>query len=151
ALKQLAQQSYQDGRGRMRRVTYKTLEEWYYNYRNGGFDALKPRPRKDRNRSRVLAEDLQQLVLDMKREDPGRSAHLILRELELAGRINAGQASVYSVQRLLHRHGLSIPRMEWAHAARYRWEASRCGELWQADALHGPVLMNPAAGRAQRV
>jgi putative transposase len=55
------------------------------------------------------------------------------------------------VQRLLHRHGLSVPRREWDHAARYRWEASMCGELWQADALHGPVLMNPATGRTQRV
>ena len=26
-----------------------------------------------------------------------------------------------------------------------------CGELWQADALHGPILMNPATGRNQRV
>src|SRR5213594_4996225 len=79
ALKQLAQQAYQDPHGRMRRVAYKTLEEWYYKYRNGGFEALKPRPRKDSNRSRVLAEDIQQLILDMKREDPGRSARLILR------------------------------------------------------------------------
>src|SRR3989442_702600 len=151
ALKQLAQQTYEDHHGRSRRVAYKTLEEWFYKYRNGGFDALKPMPRKDRNRSRVLAEDLQQLILDMKREDPGRSAHLILRELELAGRIAAGQASVPSVQRLLHRHGLSVPRMEWDHAARYRWETSMCGELWQADALHGPILMNPTTGRNQRV
>jgi len=67
ALKQLAQQTYQDHHGRSRRVAYKTLEEWYYKYRNGGFDALRPRPRKDRNRSRVLAEDLQQLVLDRSR------------------------------------------------------------------------------------
>jgi len=151
ALKQLAQQTYQDHHGRSRRIANKTLEEWYYKYRNRGFEALKPRPRKDRNKSRVLAEDLQQLILDMKREDPGRSAPLILRELELAGRIAAHQASVSSVQRLLHRHGLSVPRMEWDHAARYRWEASMCGELWQADALHGPILMNPATGRNQRV
>jgi transposase InsO family protein len=151
ALKQLAQQTYQDHHGRSRRVAYKTLEEWYYKYCSGGFDALKPRPRKDRHKSRVLAEDLQQLVLDMKREDPGRTAHLILRELELAGRIRAGQASVSSVQRLLHRNGLSVPRLEWDHAARYRWEVSACGELWQADALHGPMLMNPATGRNQRV
>src|SRR5437867_8771431 len=151
ALKQLAQQTYQDHYGRSRRVARKTLEEWYYKYRNGGFEALKPRPRKDRNGSRVLAEDLQQLILDMKREDPGRSARLILRELELAGRIAAAQVSRSSVQRLLHRHGLSVPRMEWDHTARYRWEASVCGELWQADALHGPVLMNPATGRRQRV
>ena len=150
ALKQLVQQTYQDPHGRMRRVAYKTLEEWYYKYRNGGFEALKPRPRKDSNRSRVLAEDIQQLILDMKREDPGRSARLILRELELAGRIRVGQASVSSVERLLRRHGLSGPRMELEQGARYRWEASTCGELWQGDALHGPLLMNPATGRAQR-
>jgi len=151
ALKQLAQQTYQDHHGRSRRVAYKTLEEWYYKYRNGGFEALKPRPRKDRNTSRVLAEDLQQLILDMKREDPGRSARLIVRELELAGRIPAGEVSRSSVQRLLHRHGLSVPRMELDHSARYRWEVSTCGELWQADALHGPALMNPATGRKQHV
>jgi len=151
ALKQLAQPTYQDPQGRSRRVAYKTIEEWFYKYRHGGWEALKPKPRSDRNRSRVLAEGLQQLVLDMKREDPGRSAHLILRELELAGRIAAGQASVSSVQRLLRRHGLSVPRLEWNRTARYRWEASRCGELWQADALHGPSLLNPATGRVQRV
>jgi len=151
ALKQLAQQTYQDHHGRSRRVAYKTLEEWYYKYRSSGFEALKPRPRKDRNTSRVLTEDLQQLILDMKREDPGRSARLILRELELAGRIAAAQVSRSSVERLLRRHGLSVPRMEWDHDARYRWEASMCGELWQADALHGPMLMNPATGRNQRV
>lgn len=150
-LKQLAQQTYRDHHGRSRRVAYKTLEEWFYKYRNGGFEALKPRPRKDRNKSRILPEDIQQLILEMKREDPGRSAKLILRELELAGRTGPGQASVSMVQRLLRRHGLSVPRMEWDHAARYRWEAAVCGELWQADALHGPMLLNPATGRIQRV
>ena len=123
-LKQLAQQTYRDHHGRSRRVAYKTLEEWFYKYRNGGFDALKPRPRSDRNKSRILPEDIQQLILEMKREDPGRSAKLILRELELAGRIGPGQASVSMVQRLLRRHGLSVPRMEWDHAASYRWEAA---------------------------
>lgn len=150
-LERLAEETYQDQHGRPRRAARKTLEEWLYKYRNGGFEALKPRPRSDRGLSRSLAEDLQQLILDMKREDPGRSAHVMVRELELAGRIGPRQVSVSSIQRLLRNRGLSIPRMELDHAARYRWEASMCGELWQADALHGPMLMNPATGRTQRV
>jgi len=80
----------------------------------------------------------------------GRSARLILRELELAGRIRHGEVSVSVVQRLLRGRGLSGPQLELEHAARYRWEASMCGELWQADAMHGPMLMNPATGRTQR-
>src|SRR5712691_9294211 len=101
ALKHLAQQTYPDHHGRSRRVAYKTLEEWYYKYRNRGFDALKPRPRSDRGLSRVLSKDLGQLIVEMKREDVGRSARLILRELELAGRIRHNQVSVSVVQRLL--------------------------------------------------
>ena len=51
---------------------------------------------------------------------------------------------------MLRHRGLSGPKMELDVPARYRWEASMCGELWQADALHGPVLVNPATGRPQR-
>jgi hypothetical protein len=100
--------------------------------------------------SRVLSRELEQLIVEMKREDVGRSARLILRELELAGRIRHKEVSVSVVQRLLRGRGLSGPQLELEHAARYRWEASMCGELWQADAMHGPMLMNPATGRTQR-
>jgi transposase InsO family protein len=149
-LSKLSQKTFEDYRGRPRRMAWGTLEEWYYKYRRYGFEGLKPLPRSDRGCSRCLSPEIEQLVLDLKREDPGRSASLILRELELAGRLNRGQISVYPIQRLLRRRGLSGPRMEVDVASRLRWEASMCGELWQADALHGPRLMNPASGRPQR-
>jgi transposase InsO family protein len=150
ALERLAEETYQDHHGQPRRPAAKTLEEWLYKYRNGGFEALRPRPRSDIGSSRVLPGDIEQLILDMKREDPGRSAHVMVRELEMAGRIRPGQFSRSTVQRLVRARGLSVPKMELDHAARYRWEASMCGELWQADAVHGPMLMNPATGRTQR-
>jgi len=149
-LTELSEQTFEDNWGRPRRMAFPTLEEWLYKYRQGGFEALKPLSRSDAGCSRCLPPEIQALVIDLKREDPGRSAPLILRELELAGRINRGQISVSPIQRLLRRHGLSGPRMELPIPARYRWEASMCGELWQADALHGPVLINPASGRPQR-
>lgn len=149
-LTDLSEKTFEDYRGRPRRIAYSTLEEWFYKHRHGGFEGLKPLPRSDQGCSRSLAPEIEQLVIDLKREDPGRSAPLILRELELAGRINRGAMSVYPIQRLLRRHGLSGPRMEADVAARFRWEASMCGELWQADALHGPALINPATGRPQR-
>jgi putative transposase len=149
-LAQLSLQTFEDSRGRPRRMAHKTLEEWLYKYRRGGFEALKPQPRIDQGHSRVLTPDLEQLVVDLKREDPGRSAPLILRELELAGRLAHNQVDVCVIQRLLRRRGLSGPKMELDRPARYRWEASMCGELWQGDALHGPILINPATGRPQR-
>jgi putative transposase len=150
-LADLSEKTFEDYRGRARRMAPKTLEEWLYKYRRGGFEALKPLPRSDQGCSRVLTPELEQLVIDLKREDPGRSAPLILRELELAGRIPLHEVDVCVVRRLLRRRGLSGPKMELERPARYRWEASMCGELWQGDALHGPVLNNPATGRPQRV
>jgi putative transposase len=146
---ELSEKAFEDHRGRERRMAFGTLEEWYYRYLQGGFEALKPLSRSDEGRSRRFSPEIEQLVIDLKREDPGRSAPLILRELELAGRIARGQMSVYPIQRLLRNRGLSGPKMEIAVPARYRWEASMCGELWQADALHGPKLINPATGRPQ--
>jgi transposase InsO family protein len=151
SLAELSVKTFEDYRGRRRRIAAKTLEEWYYKYRHGGFEALKPRPRNDQGRSRVLTPEMAELIVDLKREDPGRSAALILRELQLAGRIAPGQVKVSTVQRLLRRRGLSGPKMELNRPARYRWEASMCGELWQGDALHGPILINPATSRPQRV
>jgi transposase InsO family protein len=131
-------------------MAFSTLQEWLYNHRHGGFEGLKPLARSDAGISRKLSPELEQLTIDLKREDPGRSAPLILRELELSGRISRGAISVYPIQRLLRRHGLSGPRMELDVPARFRWQASMCGELWQADALHGPMLVNPVSGRPQR-
>ena len=80
-LQQLAEQTFTDERGRPRRMAVKTLEQWVYQYRQGGWEALQPQPRRDRGSSRVLASELVELVVALKREDPGRSAYLILREL----------------------------------------------------------------------
>ncbi len=149
-LTELSEKTFEDYRGRHRRMAYATLEEWYYKHRRDGFESLKPLARSDSGCSRRLSPELEQLVIDLKREDPGRSAPLILRELELAGRINRGEMSVYPIQRLLRSKALSGPRVELETAARFRWQASMCGELWQADALHGPTFINPATGRLQK-
>lgn len=151
-LKEIAAQSFEDPvTGLPRRIARKTLEEWYYRHRRQGFEGLYPTPRKDRGVVKALREDLRELVLSMKREDPGRSAVLIIRELELAGRLRRGEVSVATVRRFLKRHGLSGPRLELDRPARFRWQAARAGELWQTDAVHGPALLDPLAGRKVRV
>jgi transposase InsO family protein len=137
--------------GKPRRLAAKTIQSWLYAYRKHGFDGLLPRERKDRGCSRSIPPELQALILDLKREDPGRSTPLILRELEQAGLMRRGDFSASAVNRLLARHGLSGPKMELEVAARHRFVAATCGELWQGDACHGPRLFDPDSGREVRV
>ena len=58
--------------GRPRRIAKKTLEEWYYRYGRQGIDGLLPAPRSDRGKARALRAEVEELILAMKREDPGR-------------------------------------------------------------------------------
>ena len=76
ALEELSRKTFTDERGRPRRIACKTLEDWYYVYRHGGFEALKPRARSDLGSCRVLTAGQQQLVLDLKQPVVAGGTHL---------------------------------------------------------------------------
>ncbi len=151
ALKLKANQLWRFPDGSLRKIGAKTIQRWYYRHRDYGFDGLMPVERMDKGACRVIHEELQGLIVDMKREDPGRSVPLIIAELEDAGLARKGELSHSTVRRLLAREGLSGPKLELATPARHRFVASVCGELWQGDACHGPKLFDPASGRELRV
>lgn len=151
ALDSRAAQEWQHPDGAARMLSAKTIQSWLYLYRQHGFDGLIPERRRDKGTTRAIPDDLQEVILDMKREDPGRSVPLILRELTHAGRIRKGELSESAVRRLLVRRGLSGPKMKQHAVARHRFVAAECNDLWQGDACHGPQLFDPRAGRETRV
>lgn len=151
ALVKKAQKVWQCPDGKSRRIPAKTIQSWLYIYRKYGIDGLVPRKRKDKGACKVIPQPLQDLILDMKREDPGRTVPMILRELRGAGLMRPAQFSASSVARLLKSHGLSGPRLELETPARYRFVAATCNDLWQGDACHGPKLFDKASGRELRV
>lgn len=134
-----------------RKIAAKTIQEWYYRYKARGFSALLPSTRCDHGSIRAIPPDLQELIVAMKSEDPGRSVPLILRELRDAGLMKKNQFGAGVVQRMLKRRGLSGLKIEIQATARYRFVAADCGELWQGDACHGPALYDPQSGRDVKV
>jgi len=149
-LEALAKKTYTGPNGNPRIFSWRTLERWVGLYRKGGFPALLPKQRKDLGSVKALSEETVKLILDLKREDPGRSAALIRRELELADKISENAVSVTTISRILRRNGLSGPKLELEVPARYRWVASQCNALWQVDALHGPKVMDPKTGKKRK-
>ncbi|RMF53261.1 MAG: hypothetical protein D6746_15840 [Bacteroidetes bacterium] len=150
-LQGLAAQEWLDATGAVRQPAWRTIEEWYYRYKRGGFEGLLPARRSDCGKTRALSPELRELILDMKKEDPGRTGPLIVRELETAGLVSRGKLSLRTVQRLLRREGLSRPKLELDRPERLRWQAESPGELWQTDCVHGPKLFDPESGRELRV
>lgn len=150
-LRELARQTVHDAQGRAHSFSWRTLEEWYYELRSGGFEQLKRQPRRDRGSCKALPPHIVDLVLALKGEDPGCSAPVLLNTLRDSGRLARDAASVSTIQRLLKIRGLSGPKMEVVRRERFRFAAYAPNELWQGDALHGPKLFNPAAGREETV
>jgi putative transposase len=54
-------------------VAVDTLLGWAQRYRHGGFEALAPKPRRDRGHSRTITPQLANLIERLKRENPHRT------------------------------------------------------------------------------
>jgi transposase InsO family protein len=134
---------------RTRTFSFATLERWYYLFRDGGLDALRPKPRADAGRCRVLDDDVRKLLIDIRTEFRSASVPLILRTLVLAGRLKQGDVSPQTVRRLYQDHGLPrLPRRTQdgdtdAERQRLRWVAPYVNSLWHGDVCHAMRLQLP--------
>ena len=139
-LRKLAEGKYRPPKRRAtKQYGVSTLERWYYAYRRGGLEALRPDTRSDRGRARELTPEQRELLLDIRREHPGASAALILRTLILDGRLPKGAISASTVARFYRDAKLPRGARPSGHT-RLRWQAEHPGALWHGDVCHGPAL-----------
>ena len=129
----LAEREHLAPDGRWVRVGRNTLDRWIRAYREGGFDALVPAPRRVANST---PERVLELAVALRREQPARTAaqiHRIIVEAEGAA------PSARTIQRHLAAAGLPWKGRPVARALG-RFEAESRNELWTGDALHGPLI-----------
>lgn len=109
-LRALSRQKFRPpGSDRTRTYGVSTLQRWYYAYKNGGLEALKPKQRCDKGHGRELPGELKELLLDIRREHRSVPATVIRDTLIAEGRLDPESASISTVQRLYREHGL--PRL----------------------------------------
>jgi putative transposase len=129
----LAEREHLTPDGRWVRVGRNTLDRWIRAYREGGFDALVPAPRRVANST---PERVLELAVALRREQPARTAAQIHRIIVEAEGVSP---SARTIQRHLAAAGLSWKGSQIARALG-RFEAESRNELWTGDALHGPVI-----------
>ena len=81
---EIAARHYEIPESKRTGVSVDTLLGWALRYRNGGFEALAPKPRQDRGQFRVVTPQLARLMEHLKRENPHRTGTTLLRELALS-------------------------------------------------------------------
>ena len=144
---EIAARTYDIPHSKRTGVCVDTLLDWALRYRNGGFEALAPKPRQDRGQSRAINPQLASLIERLKRENPHRTGTTLLRELALS----SGQdtpLSASTLYRFLKQHGLSEKQL-LAPPAHKKFEAELSNQIWQADMLFGPWVRRLKGGRMQ--
>jgi putative transposase len=145
---ELAQREYAIPGTRRRHLGAKTIEAWFYAWRRQGIDALVPKTRRDRGRSRIEPA-LQEAILAAKRDNPRRSTRQILRLLQAAGRPGAQALSRSALHRLLQQHGLSrVAGAPGQPEERRSFSAEFAGSIWYGDVMHGPRV--PVRGQLRK-
>lgn len=131
------------------RVAAETLRHWLKDYRRGGFDALLPKGRADRGRSRALPQAVADALLSLKDEQPALSIPELIRAVRDCGVAPASLALPHStVHRLLSRAGLMHKDpVDASSKDRRAFAFAHAGELWMSDVMHGPSIMVPGRGR----
>jgi len=148
-VRELAAPSYDIPHSRNHYLSEKTIESWYYAWKNGGIEALEPQSRCDKGQSK-LSLAIQEAVLQAKREQPKRSLNEIKRLMENSGEVAQGELSRSAIHRLLQQHDLSRPVGGATEPVERRsFEARHAGDIWYGDVMHGPLL--PVQGRLRKV
>jgi len=134
------------------KVGRSTIRDWVQLYQQGGLQALEPTVRSDRGQSRALRAQLAEQIVQLREDRPSRSVQTIVKILHQQNALAAGEKLAPStVYRLLRDRGLSGRRRASQPATdRRRFSFAHAGDLWQADAMHGPQLRVPGIGRQRK-
>lgn len=125
------------------RVSVGTLRDWLAAYREGGFEALKPKPRADKGRTRAIPQHVADALIVLKEERPELTVPQVIeaaREIVFDdGNEVPKQLPPSTVHRLLSRAGvMRKPDDSPTDKDRRRFGFERAGELWMSDVMHGP-------------
>src|SRR5713101_6211928 len=114
-LRAKADRDYEIPGSARRRVAAETLRDWLYAYRRGGFDGLKPRPRRDTGHTRALPQAVADQLCALKEAHPAFSVAMLIATARQQHLVPADVVlAPATVHRLLSRQGLMVPPKEEA-------------------------------------
>ena len=138
ALLEASRQPWPDDNGDYYAV--RTLEDWWYAYKKGGFNALLPAPRSDQGRTRVLDEATAAWVLEQVTQNPQIPVKVLYGHWDQQGR---PLPSVNVIYRHLRRQGLdraSLRAGRLESGPTKAFETPHVNDLWMVDFSPGPTL-----------
>jgi putative transposase len=138
ALREAAERPWPDETGRC--YAGRTIEDWVYAYRKGGFPALVDTVRSDKGDFRKIDESTGLWLIEQVTLYPKIQVKVLYEHLKQGDRPLPALRSVY---RYLERHGLSrkgISAGRLENGPTKAFETRHVNELWMVDFSPGPVI-----------
>lgn len=116
------------------------MEDWWYAYQKGGFDALQTQPRSDRGQNRVLTSEQAAWLVEQITQSPRTPVTVLYRHGQAQGRPLPSLSVLYRyLQRQgLDRQSLRAGRLETGPTKAF--EAAQVNDLWMVDFSPGPAF-----------
>jgi putative transposase len=146
-LRKKTEQTYDIPGSRRGKVAVETLRGWLRDWRRGGFEALRPKPRADQGRARAIPEKVADLLCTIKDDKRDLSVRMVIEAARASGEVPAElELAPATVHRLLAGKGLMAKRPDDPTSNdRRHFAFAKANELWMSDVMHG--LAVPVDGR----
>lgn len=118
-----------------KRITARTINNYLNRYENEGFQGLMRQPRSDRKKLKSISNELLEKIIELKKEEPRRSARQIIRLIQSSGE-DGKHLKERTVSRILKNRGLT--RKDILPRKIYRsFEMENINDLWEVDISDG--------------
>jgi transposase InsO family protein len=141
-IREKCQRTWQIPHSNRTRLARSTILGWIRAYRaRGRLESLYPRSRSDQGTSRIIDDETVSVIVKLRSEIPRCPLTTFMAELERRKLLPPGLAlSRSTLSRLLRRENLL--RVEpTSPVDRRKFEAELPNDIWQSDAMHGPMVM----------
>jgi transposase InsO family protein len=120
-----------------------TIRHYLKDYREKGFDGLKPQNRSDIGKSNKIPGDILEQAFQLKKEEPRRSIRKIIRIMEAHQMVTPGLIKPSTLYRIFCQNSLTYKKLKGSTKQFRQFQAEHPNQIWQSDIMYGPYLPDP--------
>lgn len=139
-IQNVAAMTFLDDQGRPNRFTWRTIQTWYYRYKNHGVTGMDASPRSDKGRTRKVTpeevlEAINAALPHFRDKTPNKTA--LYRFCIEKGLLSASQIARNTFSRFINEYEL-LQDDPGENRRRLAFSMQYANQLWQADTMFGP-------------
>ena len=139
----VAAMTFLDEEGNPRQFTWRTIQTWYYRYKNHGITGMTHRPTQDKGHARKVTPEELLEALNAARphfHQQRTNKRALYRFCIEKGLLQPDRIAQTTFYRFIREYDLLAPQDNDDHKKRLAFSMKYANQLWQADTMFGPYL-----------